>query len=243
MPFTLTTAVVIQPVDAVYVIVDVPTATAVHNPLPDTIVATDGVLLDHVPPGVALLSVAVADWHRLKVPVIGDGNGCTVNVIVVKQPEGVVYVIVVVPGAGVADTPPTTPVPKPTVPIAGVLLVHVPPVTGCVSVVVCPSHTALAPTIGAGAGVTVTTNVEVHPALSEYVIVVVPGAGVEDIPPTMPVDVPTVPMEGVLLDHEPPGVLLVSIIVEPTHTLVGPTIGAAADTTVIIMVTAQPATW
>jgi hypothetical protein len=71
-----------------------------------------------------------------------------------------------VPGAGVADTPPNKPVPKPMVPIAVVLLVHVPPVIGCVSGVVSPSHTELAPTIADGAGVTVTTLVDVQPALN-----------------------------------------------------------------------------
>ena len=38
----------------------------------------------------------------------------------------------------------------------------------------------------------------------------------------------------------PPPVLFVSVIVEPTHTLVGPTIGPEADTTAIVVVTAQP---
>jgi hypothetical protein len=44
----------------------------------------------HVPPGVALLNVVVDDWHNPSVPVMGDGSGSTVKVIVVKQPEGVV---------------------------------------------------------------------------------------------------------------------------------------------------------
>jgi hypothetical protein len=72
------------------VIVEVPTLIAVHNPEPETIVATDGLLLSQVPPGVALLSVAVADWHKLIVPVMADGNGSTVMVFDVKQPDGVV---------------------------------------------------------------------------------------------------------------------------------------------------------
>lgn len=99
-------------------------------------------------------------------PVIAAGNGSTVKVIVVKQPDGVVYVIVVVPGAGVAETPVTTPVPKPTVAIAGVLLVHVPPGTEWVSVVLLPWQTDEEPPIAAGAGVTVSTFVDVQPALS-----------------------------------------------------------------------------
>jgi hypothetical protein len=43
--------------------------------------------------------------------------------------------------------------------IAGLLLVHVPPDTGCVSVVVSPTHTESVPPIEAGAAVTVSTRV------------------------------------------------------------------------------------
>jgi hypothetical protein len=119
-----------------------------------------------------------------------------------------------------------------------VLLAHVPPATGCVSVVVSPSHTLAVPPIGTGAAVTVTTIVEVQPALNAYVIVVVPAA----MPVTIPVVEPIVPTPGVLLTHVPPEVLFDNRIVEPIHTLVGPTMGAAADTTVITCVTAHPAT-
>lgn len=57
-PFTVTTAVVIQPVDAVYVIVAVPVVVPAVQVPPDVIVAVPVALLLHVPPGVALLSVA-----------------------------------------------------------------------------------------------------------------------------------------------------------------------------------------
>jgi len=107
--------------------------------------------------------------------VIAPGVGSTVNVMVVKQPDGNVYVIVAVPGAGVADTPVTMPVPIPMLAIVGSLLVHVPPAVGCVNVVVRPSHTDVAPTIGAGAAVTVATTVLVQPALNAYVTIVVPA--------------------------------------------------------------------
>jgi hypothetical protein len=158
-----------------------------------------------VPPGVALPRVAVCDWHNVIVPVIADGSGNTEKVIVAIQEEGVVYVIVVVPGAGVAETPPAMPVANPTLPIAGVLLDHVPPATGCDNVVVRPWHTELAPTIAAGAGVTVTTSVEIQPALNPYVIVVVPVA----MPVNTPVDGSIVPTAGVLLDHVPPDAVVV----------------------------------
>lgn len=141
--------------------------------------------------------------------------------------------MVVVPGAGNAVIAFTSPEPRPIVAIAGVLLVHVPPGVVCVSVEVSPSHAESVPPIGAGAGVTVTTLLEVQPAVSEYVMVAVPGAGVEDTPVTTPVDEPTVAMEVGLLVQLPPGVLLLNVIVEPSHTVDGPTIGAADATTVI----------
>ncbi len=134
-------------------------------PVVEPIVATPVLPLLHVPPGVALLSVVVCPTHMLIVPVMLAGSGNTVNVLVVKQVLGSVYVIVAVPGAGVADMPVTMPVPKPMSAIAGVLLAHVPPDMGWVSVVVSPWHTLSVPTIAAGAGVTVTTLVAVQPAL------------------------------------------------------------------------------
>lgn len=155
--FTDNTVVLIQPAADVYVIIEVPGPTPTATPVVEPIVATDVVPLLHVPPTVEVLNVVDAPWQILVVPVMAAGNGITVNVFVVKQLLGSVYVIIVVPGAGVADTPPTTPDAIPTVPIAGVLLVHVPAGTAWVNVVVRPSHTEEAPVIATGAGVTVTT--------------------------------------------------------------------------------------
>ena len=75
--------------------------------------------------------------------------------------------MVAVPGAGSAETPVTTPVPKPTLATDGSLLLHVPDGVTCVRVVVRPSHTDGVPPIAAGAAVTVATTVDVQPALSE----------------------------------------------------------------------------
>jgi hypothetical protein len=66
-------------------------------------------------------------------------------------------------------------------------------------------------------------------------MVVVPG----DTPVTIPVDEPIVATPVVLLLQEPPPVLLVSVIVDPGHTVVGPTIGPAADITLTVVVTRQ----
>lgn len=97
-------------------------------------------------------------------------------------------------------TPPARPVPAPIVPTAGVLLLHAPPVTGWLIGVVRPRHTVELPVMAAGAAVTVTTSVEIQPALSAYVIVVVP----EVMPVSTPVDASIVPTEAVLLLHVPP---------------------------------------
>jgi hypothetical protein len=147
-------------------------------------------------------------------------------------------VITAVPGAGVADTPVTMPVPAPTEAIAGLLLLHTPPEVGCVRVRVWPSQTESVPTMADGAGVTVTTTVDRQPAVNAYVMVAVPGA----TPVTTPVVRPTVAMPVLLLVQVPPVDAFVSVIVEATQTLVGPTMGAAAFTTVTTMVTEQPAT-
>lgn len=62
-PFTVTTAVLVQPVPViVYVIVLVPAVTPVITPAV-LMVATDGVLLLQVPPGVVLLTVVVSPAH------------------------------------------------------------------------------------------------------------------------------------------------------------------------------------
>lgn len=60
--------------------------------------------------------------------------------------------------------PPTTPVVAFTVPIEGLLLLHVPPAGVDVSVVVAPRHAMLIPVIAVGVGVTVTTAIELQPA-------------------------------------------------------------------------------
>ena len=67
--------------------------------------------------------------------------------------------IVVVP----ARIPPSVPVPIPIVPIAGVLLVHVPPVGVPDRVVVEPSHTCSDPLMPVGRGFINTTTVRKHP--------------------------------------------------------------------------------
>lgn len=76
-----------------------------------------------------------------------------------------------------------------------------------------------------------------HPALNAYVIVAVPGL----TPVTTPVELPTVAVPVAPLVQLPPAATDVRGIVEPTQTDVGPEILVPA-TTVITIVTAQPAT-
>ena len=61
--------------------------------------------------------------------------------------------------------PITTPVVAPTVAIAGLLLLHVPPGVGCVHVVLDPTHTFVAPvTAPVSVAFTVICVVAIHPA-------------------------------------------------------------------------------
>jgi len=78
----------------------------------------------HVPPGVGSLSGVVPFMQTLGVPVIGVSPGLTVTVFVTVQPTPAEYVSVVTP----SDNAVTVPVPDPTDPTAGLLLVQRPPV-------------------------------------------------------------------------------------------------------------------
>jgi hypothetical protein len=62
----------------------------------------------------------------------------------------------------------------------------------------------------------------------------------EATPPTTPVPEPTVATPVLLLLHEPPPVLLVSVVLLPTHMLVEPAIATGFADTVTVVVTLQP---
>lgn len=55
--------------------------TVVVAPGPGITVATEVLLLLHVPPGVPLLSVALSPEHNVVVPEIGVGKGFTVTTV------------------------------------------------------------------------------------------------------------------------------------------------------------------
>lgn len=50
----------------------------------DVTVATDGLILVHVPPGVVLLSVVVAPEHTVPIPLMAAGKGFTVSTAVAR---------------------------------------------------------------------------------------------------------------------------------------------------------------
>ncbi len=79
-----------HPVGNVYVIVAVPRFWLVATPVVDTIVATVVLLLDQVPPAVALAKFIVLPRHILLAAyVMFAGSGFTVKTLVTKQPVGI----------------------------------------------------------------------------------------------------------------------------------------------------------
>jgi len=149
------------------VIFAVPAATPDTIPVEPT-VATDVLLLLHVPPVAVSARVIVDPTQTLDDPVIAGtvGNGLTVTaaVTIVVQPKPLVtlYVIVDVPVAA----PVTVPV-EPTVATTVLLLLHVPPVVVLLSDVVAPWHTLIVPviaaTVGNGLAVTFAVTAAVQP--------------------------------------------------------------------------------
>jgi len=140
----------------------VPVFTPVTMPVEVPTVAMIGLLLLHVPPVVASVRAVELATHVVAVPAIAVGNGLTVTVFVTLQPAPGVYVITAVPVA----IPVTIPVAGPT--DAFVLpVLHVPPVTGSLSVVVAPIQTVAVPVIGEGNGFAVNTLVTAQPVPME----------------------------------------------------------------------------
>ena len=88
--FTVTTAVVIQPVDTnLYVIIAVPDAPVPSTtPVVDPTLAVPGALLLHVPTVVISLNVVDSPEHTDIVPVMFAGNELIVIIEVVMQPVG-----------------------------------------------------------------------------------------------------------------------------------------------------------
>lgn len=136
-----------------------------------------------------------------------------------------------------ADTPVTMPE-VPTVAIAELLLLHAPVAGRLLNVVVWPTHIVSAPLMVPGNRFTVIVLEVAHPVLNVYTILVVPAA----IPATIPEPAPTVPAAVMLLLHVPPSGVLVSVIVDCSHTTDGPPIADGSGFTSTTAVREHPPT-
>jgi hypothetical protein len=226
---TVTTVVDMQPVPSMYVIIDVPPETPVTTPVEEPIAALPLLLLQ-VPPDEVLLRVVVSPAQTTVVPDIVAGNGFTVTVVTMMQPVPRVYVIAAVPN----EAPVATPDDEPIVTFA-LLLLHMPPVTALLRLVVEPRQTDVGPVIPAGKGLTVNTIIAWQPVLSIYVILAVP----EVTPVTTPVVDPIVAFPLLLL-HVPPEVVLLRLEVSPMQTCGVPVIAAGSEFIVTAAVASVP---
>jgi hypothetical protein len=134
-------------------------------------------------------------------------------------------------------TPVTTPEDDPTVAVAAALLVHDPPLIELANVVVDPAQTVAVPDIvpADAEGVILTEVVTTQPVEAINEMVAVP----ERTPVTIPVVEPIVAIVVFALDHVPELVLL-SVVVPPTHVPAAPVIDPGAAFTVTVA-TAVPA--
>jgi hypothetical protein len=202
-------------VHPVAVLVNVNVALPAANPVttpPFVTVATDALLLVHVPPVVGL-NVVVDPMHMLFAPVIVTAGFAFIVTLPVALDTHPVAVLVNVNVALPAATPVTTPA-FVTVATDALLLVHVPPVVG-LNVVVDPMHMLFAPVIvtaGFAFIVTLPVALDAHPvAVLVNINVALPAAN----PVTTPAFV-TVAIDGLLLVHVPPVVGL-NTVVDPIH--------------------------
>ena len=141
-------------------------------PVDISIDPTAGLLLDHIPPGVA--SEYVVDVLTVIVPpqpVIAAGIGFTCTGVSVLHPVANVYRTMALPSAAPVITPVNEPIPA----MDGALLVQVPPGEAFASVAVAPRQMLYAPVMGAGSGFTVIGALAVQPDDTVYITVPVPG--------------------------------------------------------------------
>ena len=138
----------------------VPAVIPVTTP-PET-VATEVLLLLHVPPPAASESEVVKPIHAELTPDIvpAEGEAFTVTTAETEQPAADVKLIIEVP----VVPPVTSPVEAPIVATVVLLLVHVPAPAASLRLVVPPAHKLSVPEIGDIAS-TVTTAISGHPPL------------------------------------------------------------------------------
>jgi hypothetical protein len=213
----------------VYLIVAVPTPTAVAVPVLAFIVTTDVLVLLHTPPGVPLLvNVELLPIHGVEAtPLIVPALAAafTVSALMAEaEPQlfVTVYFTVTEPAAVPVTTPPEVIVAVP-VPFT---IDQVPPEVASVNAgVEAPTHTLDAPPpMAATVGVPFTVSAlvaEAEPQLfvTVYFTVTEPAA----VPVTMPPEVMVAEPVPFTIDHVPPEVASVNAGVEaPTHTLAAP---------------------
>jgi hypothetical protein len=121
------------------------------------------------------------------------------------------------------EMPETMPDEEPTVAIAVLPELHVPEPVASVKVVVRPEHTLVLPDIPVELLLTVTNLVAIHPVLSVYVIIVVPGVRAVTIPEYKL----TMATEELLLFHVPSCAASLNAVVVPAHKPVVPVIAGA----------------
>lgn len=115
--------------------VTLPAAMPLTIPVVAPTVATDELLLDHVPPEVALVSVVVEPMQTdEEAGLMADGRAATVTVLVTLHPA-TVYDMTAVPTA----TPDTTPEPL-TDAMEALPLLHEPPVVALDNVALLPTQ-------------------------------------------------------------------------------------------------------
>jgi hypothetical protein len=145
---TVIGVVELQPVASVYRMLGIPAATPVTTPVAGFTVAKEVLLLLHVPPPVASVSVSDEPAHTLVPPMMDTGEGFTDMVVVVWQPVGKVYTMLARPG----ETPDISPVPRPAMATEVLLLVHDPPEGVELSVDGNAVHILVDPVIAVGNG-------------------------------------------------------------------------------------------
>jgi len=211
------------------VIVVIPTLRAVATPVPDTTVATELLLLLHVPPGSESTSVFVLPKHMLNV-LFEVKAVLTVTTFVAEQLP-VVYEIVVVP-----FTKPETIPDELTVATEVLLLLQVPPDVAEASDIVVPRQSVVGPLIAAGEAFTVMVISDWQPVANLYVTGVVPPV----IPTKAPVVLLMVPTAVLPLIHVPPVGVAVSVVVIPEQITEDPDIEPGSGYTVTTLVVTHP---
>ena len=209
-----------------------PAIPEVSIPLLVPMVAVAGVPELQVPPVMLLLNVVVVPTHNVVFPAIAEGSGFTVIGIVVKQPNGVVYIILATPAA----TPVIFPVLISAVAMDVLALLHVPLGVASVNDVMLPWQTEVIPEM-AVSGFTVTVAVTAQPATVAYVITDVPEFPVVIVPLLAPMAA----IAGLPEPQVPPLTELLNVVVLPWHTVVFPAIAVGITFTVKAVLITQPA--